>query len=506
MCLTFSYVSVTYGHVTYSIVTYMRPNPPLLHRERELAELRRASSSSQPELLVAIGRRRAGKSFLLTRFLKNHRGFYYQATKATGREQLLSLSEAATAQFPDAGLSYGNGFRSWEAFFNFIVEQAAGEPFFLVLDEFSYLLEAVRGFGSIVQKQWDHALRETQIKLVLSGSYITAMQRLTAADQPLHGRRTGHLHFAPFRYDEAASFVPHYNATDRLLTYAIFGGLPGQLALIDPTRSLAQNVTDHMLNPSGRLADEAEHLLDAFLRDGGVHYSITRAIAHGEHRWHRITSRVGKDSASVSRPLDWLQDMGIVDKVIPVTDAPPGNPKKSLYRLDDPYLSFWYRFVAPARASGAVDMLTPAQLWERQVAPGLAEYMGPVFESICRSFVARGAHSRLPFLSSRVGEWWSDDSQHQIDVVALGPDRQILLGECKWGAVSAHDLDVLQQRRDLILRELRGTRQVFLALFAGRPVADRRLASRLTEDKVLYFAPDDLFTTRGAKRRADPAH
>lgn len=69
--------------------------------------------------------------------------------------------------------------------------QAGNEPFLLVLDEIPYLLESVRGFGTIVQKQWDHALQKTQIKLVLSGSYISAMTRLTAADQPLHGRRTG---------------------------------------------------------------------------------------------------------------------------------------------------------------------------------------------------------------------------------------------------------------------------------------------------------------------------
>jgi AAA+ ATPase superfamily predicted ATPase len=466
--------------------------PPFLHRVRELAELERAWGSDKPELLIATGRRRAGKSFLLTRFLKNHDGFYYQATKTTSREQLRSLSEVAAARFPDAGFAYGTGFRTWDAFFSFIVERAGNKPYFLILDELPYLLDAVRGFGSILQKLWDHALQDTRIKLVLSGSYISVMRRLTEADQPLHGRRTGRLHFTPFNYADAADFVPQYPATDRLQTYAIFGGLPGQLAVIDPRRSLAHNVADHMLNPSGRLADEAEHLLDAFLRDAGIHYSITRAIAHGEHRWHKITSRIGKDSASVSRPLDWLQDMEIVAKVIPVTDTPPGNPKKSLYRLADPYLAFWYRFVAPMRATGAVDILTPGQIWTRHVEPELPLYMGPAFENICRSFAARGTHPRLPFLPNRVGEWWSDDSQHQIDVVALGPEGQVLLGECKWGAVSEQDLKLLEHRRDLIVRELRGTRRIHLALFTGKPSANRQMAKLMAAGQILLFTPQDL--------------
>jgi AAA+ ATPase superfamily predicted ATPase len=474
---------------------------PLLHRTRELTELERAWRSGKPELLIATGRRRAGKSFLLTRFLKTHDGFYYQATKATSREQLRALSEAVATRFPDAGLSYGTGFRNWDAFFSLIVDRAGKKPFFLVLDELPYLLEAVRGFSSIVQKQWDDTLQNTKIKLVLSGSYIAVMRRLTAADQPLHGRRTGRLHFAPFNYADAAAFVPHYSSTDRLLTYAIFGGLPGQLAVVDPEHPLAQNVADHMLNPSGRLADEAEHLFDAFLRDAGVHYSITRAIAYGEHRWQKITNRIGKDSASVSRPLDWLQDMEIVAKVIPATDAPPGNPKKSLYRLADPYLAFWYRFVAPVRATGAVDILAPELIWMRHVEPELSDYMGPVFENICRAFVARGAHPRLPFLPTRAGEWWSDDSQHQIDVVALGPDGQVLLGECKWGVVTERDLGLLEQRRDLIARELRGTRHIHLALFAGKPIVDRRLAKRVDAGEVLLFTPEDLLAPSDVGKR-----
>lgn len=466
--------------------------PPLLHRDRELAELDRAWRSGKAELIFVVGRRRAGKSFLLTRFLEGRRGFYYQATKTTSREQLRALEEAVAARYPESGLAYGSGFRSWEAFFEFMRKQAGERPFLLVLDEVPYLLEAVRGFGSILQKQWDHLLQSSRIKLVLSGSYVSAMTRLAAADQPLHGRRTARIHVRAFDYLGAAAFVPRYSPVDRLLTYAIFGGLPGQLAVINPHRSLAENVSEHLLDPSGRLADEAEHILDAFVRDGGVHYSILRAIAQGEHRWQKITSRIGKNSASVSRPLDWLQDMGIVTRVIPATENPPGSPKRALYRLADPYLVFWHRFVAPLRAAGTVDILAPAELWTRHVAPRLPEHMGAMFEIICRSFIARGAHTQLPFVPDRVGEWWTDDSSQQLDVVSLGPNGQALLGECKWGSITHSDLQLLQQRQDLIARELRGTRSIQLALFTAGPVRDKRLLEATRRKEALLFTPEDL--------------
>jgi AAA+ ATPase superfamily predicted ATPase len=344
-----------------------------------------------------------------------------------------------------------------------------------------------------LQKTWDHDLPGTQIKLVLSGSFVSAMRQLSTAEQPLHGRKTGSLAFAPFSYRDAAAFVPSYDPADRLVAYATFGGLPGQLALLDPTRSIAENVATHMLNPSGRLADEAEHLFDTFLRDAGVHYSIVRAIASGEHKWSRITNRIGKVSASLSRPLQWLQEMDVVTRVIPITETPPGNPKKAMYRLADAYLAFWHRFVAPIRATGAPDLLEPLALWDRFVVPSLNDHMGSVFESVCRTFVGQSHDPRLPFQPERVGEWWADDAGEQIDVVALGDGGQVLLGECKWGAVTHHDLDLLERRRDAILRELKGTTRVYLSLFAGHPITDRRLRSRIDTGDAIFFEVQDLF-------------
>lgn len=489
---TVSYSGVTYSSVTNSGVTNTMFRP--LHgRRRELRTLAQAWTSGRPELLIAAGRRRSGKSYLLTHVLAERRGFYYQATSGTSREQLTRVSAAVGAQFPDARVHLTGGFRDWESFLAFIVAEASGEPFLLILDEVPYLLDAIRGFGSVLQTIWDHLLADTQIKLVLSGSYVSAMRRLTDADQPLHGRRTGSLAFVPFSYRDAGAFMASYLPKDKLIGYAAFGGLPGQLSLIDPSRSIADNIAAHLIDPAGRLSDEGEHLLDAFLREAGVHYAIVRAVASGEHKWSRITSRVGKDSASLSRPLDWLLAMDILERVIPATDTPPGNPKKAQYRVADPYLSFWHRFIAPLRATGANEIREPQELWQHVIAPSLNEHMGPVFEAACRTFVAASEHDRLPFRPVRVGQWWSDDSAEEVDVVALGPDGEVLLGECKWGTVSRQDLETLSDRRDKVVQELRGVTRVHLAVFTGAPVTDPVVAARIASGEVLHFSIDDLY-------------
>jgi hypothetical protein len=116
--------------------------------------------------------------------------------------------------------------------------------------------------------------------------------------------------------------------------------------------------------------------------------------------------------------------------------------------------------------------------------------MGPVFEGVCRSFVRRSR--RLPFRPLRVGEWWDASSQNEIDVVALGGDGELLVGECKWGVVSGGDVQRLEQRVDLIARELSGVRRVHLAVFSGRGV-DAEVAAAVEASRVLHFRAADLF-------------
>ena len=123
--------------------------------------------------------------------------------------------------------------------------------------------------------------------------------------------------------------------------------------------------------------------------------------------------------------------------------------------------------------------------------------MGAVFENVCRTFVSHGTHPRLPFLPDRVGEWWSDNHQDQIDVVAIGPENQVLLGECKWGAATHQDFELLQRRRDLISHELKGVRQVFFALFTGpAAIKDRKLAEQIRRGELLHLSAEDLLAKK----------
>ena len=467
----------------------------VIDREAEWTALQDLWARPRPDLAFVVGRRRVGKSHVLSRFARAVGGVYYQATRRTEAEQLAGLSRVVGEHLGNAALRRSAGFASWEDLFEFVAEHAGDGPFLLVLDEFPYLADAAPALPSVIQKLWDHDWTGSKMKLVLSGSYVTAMERLEAADQPLYGRRTARLSFAPFGVPEAAQFVPSWSPRDQLVAYGLFGHLPGHLALLDPERTLAENAATHLLSASGRLVDDAQHVLDAFTAEAAVHYSILEAIAGGETTWSGITSRVGRSGGSLSRPLAWLEGMGLVERAVPITEKRPDRSKRAIYRVRDPYLAFWHRIVAPLVHAGSVGLAEPSRLWEEAVTPRLDDHMGGVFEAVCRGFVGRQARQdpgALPFRPLRVGAWWDSPSREEVDVVALGGAGEVLVGEAKWGPVTERHLTTLRHRAALIAADLGETQEVHLALFTGRGDADAVVRAEAEAGRVLLFTAADL--------------
>lgn len=465
--------------------------PDLFDRDAEWKALSTLWGKSRPDLVFVVGRRRVGKSYLLSRFARQVGGVYYQATRRTEAEQLGSLSRVIGEHFGDPALQSGVTFPEWEDLFRYVTKRADGNPFLLVLDEFPYLASAAPALPSIIQSLWDHEWEGTRIKLVLSGSYITAMNRLEEVDQPLYGRRTGKLMIGPFSFADAARFVPAYDVREQLRAYGLFGHLPGNLSLVDPGRPLGENVAEALLSPTGRLVDEAQHMLDAFTFDAHVHYSIVEAIAAGEQTWSGITKRVGRSGGSLLRPLQWLEEMQVIARVAPITEASPVRSRRVLYRVVDPYVAFWHRTVSKLVNAGSLGLVEPARLWKEVVEPGLDDYMGPVFEEVCRDFVRRNP-DRLPFRPLRVGEWWDATSTRQVDVVAVGAQGDLLVGECKWGRVTAAHLSALRSRADAVAAELGGILRVHVALFTGRSEIDDEVRRESESGAVLLFTAEDL--------------
>ncbi len=453
-----------------------------INRETELDLLEQRYASGQAELFVLYGRRRVGKTELLTRFCQGKRHIFFVADLDVEPALRAGLSaavntallgpETATAVYP-----------SWDALFRLLAHHAQTERLVVVLDEFTYLTAAHPPLASILQHLWDSDLRHSQLMLILCGSYVGMMEEAVLGyNAPLYGRRTAQYLLDPLGFHQTRLFFPERPAEEQVRTYAIFGGTPAYLRLLPSAEPLLDVVGALVLTRGTFLYDEVRFLLQQELREPRNYFAILEAIAAGHTRLNEIKQATGL--SGVTAYLDVLQNLRLIERHTPVTENQPHKSRRGLYRLSDPFFRFWFRYVHPQRT--LLERGGASVVRDMVVAPQLDTFTGPVFEEICRQFLwSAGLAGQLPFLPLRVGGWWQANAE--IDVVALGQEAALLV-ECKWTRrpVGVDVLQNLERNVNLIRREL-GERRIYLGLCARSGFTPQLSAEAAQRTDLLLF-------------------
>ena len=269
---------------------------------------------------------------------------------------------------------------------------------------------------------------------MLAGSHIGMMVDLLTYEAPLYGRTTAQLLVEPLPFAVLSDFFPTYSAAERVATYAVVGGVPAYLERFDSTQSLSANIRHHLFQRTGMFRSEPAIMVSDLVRETRTYETILRAIATGGHTPSEIAALSSIAAQNLSPYLRRLRDLGLIERRIPVT-IPPAERRsttRSRYHVHDPYLRFYFRFIEPNLEM--IEMGLADLLWERIGEQFRAFIGGTVFEELCREWVLLQAKQRrLPFTPELVGSHWAADAQ--VDVVAINwREKQILLGECKWGA------------------------------------------------------------------------
>lgn len=412
-------------------------------RNRELDTLTSLWHSNRPELLILYGRRRIGKTRLITHWMETQkpRALYWVADPTSSLDQLRSFSQAIF-QFerrrssPPPDFSYGN----WKTAFEELAQLAEKERAAIIIDEFTYLLEAEPGIAGILQNVWDQVLNSSNLLLVLSGSHLGMMQRQVLSYQaPLYGRSTANLLLQPLPFGTTAQFFPDYSPDERVAVYAMLGGVPAYWERFNPQNSVSANIRTQFLAYNSSLHDEPRLLLADFLKDPHNYVAILRAIASGAATPKEIAGFTGLDEKSVPQYLNLLSDTGFVARRVPVTQ--PLGSRLGRHMITDPFLRFYYRFLARRQAQLALDVGDQAL---EEIKRHLLDFIGTyTWEELCQEWLLRASvHDRLPFQPDQVGGTWTKKAQ--IDVVGINSmEKTLFLGECKW-SMRRMDRDVLE--------------------------------------------------------------
>ncbi len=317
-------------------------------RDHELAVLEELADSGRPEFFVLYGRRRVGKTELLQKLCAGRRAVYFLAAQVRDRDNLRGFRDALREGLGGDVLIEGIEFPDWSTALGFAAERAGDERLIVVLDEFPYLCDSSKGLPSQIQQFWDTRGKLSSLMLVLCGSQVSFMEKEVLAERsPLFGRRTGQRRLEPLEPVETLAFLPGWPLRDRVLAYAILGGMPAYLRRFDPERSLRENVLREVLRPEGYLFDEVSFLLRSELSAPATYNSILAAVARGADRVGDIALSVGVDSTTANKYLHVLRELRLVEREVPVTDPNPLRSRRGRYRIADRFVAFHFRHIQP---------------------------------------------------------------------------------------------------------------------------------------------------------------
>ncbi|MGI8537235.1 MAG: ATP-binding protein [Mycobacteriales bacterium] len=419
--------------------------------------------------IVAIrGRRQVGKSTVVEQFVQASPTPYvfvtgvFQASLGKQLDDARVAITESTRPLPDAELLTQSRPASWREWLGRLAIAARTGPVVAVLDEFPWLTDADPTLEGELQAQWDRTLSTLPVLLVLIGSDVAMMDRLAGHGRPLFGRLSP-LVVPALNPAEIAEALPGRSATEVFDAHLVTGGYPRLVSDLASRRS--HRVTDYVrvsfTDPYSPLVTTARLSLESEFPDPQYAYQVLSAIGASDTANPAFKDILGRISdaaerkraeTATTRGLRTLTEIkGLIERELPAWA--PASSKLRRYRVTDPYLRFWFRYLernVDRIARGRADLAIAA--FDRD----WATWRGQSIEPVVRDALLRLAPTD-PHLNGveSVLPWWVRNNSIEVDAVATTAEHTALVATIKWrskGAVTAAELDRLRLHREQVPR------------------------------------------------------
>lgn len=437
-----------------------------IDREQEMGTLMDEYNREGSSLVIMYGRRRVGKTKLISEFIKDKNALFFLASQESEVQNRKLFKEKA-AEFVNSDLLRNATVSDWDTIFQTIIETKFETKPIIVIDEFQYIGKSNSAFPSILQRIWDVILKDKSVMLILCGSLITMMKEQTLEySSPLYGRRTSQIRLKqiPFSYYE--NFFPNKKGKELVEMYAVTGGVPKYIESFREEKDIYSAIKKHVLNPSSYLYDEPHFLLQQEVTEIGRYFSLIKTIAAGNCKLSAIASALELPQTRLTKYLKTLIDLDILEREVPATEENPDKSKKGLYRIKDNFIKFWFAFIYPNLSfleSGNTQIVV-----EKIKKGFISGQVSFVYEDVCRQKMWHmNADGVWPFTFSKIGRYW--DNTTEIDIAAIDPDgKNLILGECKYWKepVGANILLELEEKAKKVVWN-KSNRKTWFVLFSA---------------------------------------
>lgn len=439
----------------------------MIGRKHEIQQLKDAYESTQSEFVAVYGRRRIGKTYLITETFDNRFAFHHTGLKERGTKRQLEHFRLSLRQ---QGYYDCPRIKDWlEAFFELerFLDGDKSERKVVFLDEVPWLDTPRSGFISALEAFWNGwASFRKDIVLVVCGSATSwIVKNIIRNKGGLYNRVRTRIKLFPFTLAECESYANSelhlgYGRREVMECYMALGGVAYYWSLLTRGLSPAQNFDALFFGPQDGLRTEYDELYRSLFRNPMRYMEVVELLGKKRIGYTRdeIICGLGTGSGGdITRILDNLEECGFVRKYMPSDHGRNGG----MYQLVDNYTLFYFSFV---KGNGARD----GEFWRASVGDGrLNAWRGFAFERVCLAHVAQIKAAlgisgvKTEAYSLRVS---SDENGRgaQIDLLIDRRDGIVNLCEMKYSngkyAITSDEAERLRNRIE-VARKLFGNRR-----------------------------------------------
>lgn len=458
-------------------------------REKEKKHLQELYDSEKAEFMAIYGRRRVGKTFLVSEFFKD-KGVYFEITgskKAPKSEQIRNFHREFIALFPeennvDPPKDWGDALNRLQLALQKLPHTQKVVLFF---DELPWLAAPRSGFLRALDYFWNrHISRMNNVKLIVCGSAASWMIHHVIDDKGgLYGRLSSQMRLEPFTLTEVEHLlIARGIKLDRkqLITlYMAIGGIPKYLNFVKQGSSVMQMINDFCFKPQGFLFQEFPKLFKSLFDDAHKHIKVIKILA--ENRYGLSQSEIfeeaglptGGHSSSV---LEELEESGFIASF----PAYGKQVKDRRWRLIDEYSYFYLTWIENMRSS--ILQRTDADYWLKcQASQSWLSWAGYAFENVCLKHIGKIKEAIGITGVSSVDTQWSfrgDKSLPgvQIDLLIDRADNCINLCEMRFSndtyVLSKKDKEALERKERVFRRETETNKTIFVTMITPYGVVE----------------------------------
>jgi len=406
----------------------------IIGRKKEIDQLERILDSNNPEMVAVYGRRRVGKSFLISEFFKGNSDFIeIIGTKNTLKKIqiqrfLHSYGDLLSCDKQEKKIS------DWDQIFlllkKYIDQNKYKKKIVIFFDEVPWLDTKNSHFLSALEYAWNKFFSKQNVKIIVCGSSASWMiKKIINNKAGLHNRLTAKIKLLPFNLQETKDYFNHRNITleEKQIAdlYMAIGGIPKYLSYVTPGHSVPQIIEQLFFDKEGPLHNEFEELYSSLFDNYKTHLKIVKTLsasATGLAQNDLIRKSKLSAGGSTVNTLRELEESGFLLSV-PFY----GQKKKDKrYRLVDEFTHFYIKWIGQKRLSPQKNS------WVHQMnSMRYRIWAGYQFENICLKHTLQ-IKQKLGISGIYTEEfcWYNDKTQ--IDLLIDRADKTINLCEIKF--------------------------------------------------------------------------